>query len=174
MKKCYGCGLVFNGDGGIANHAKYTKNHCTPEMRLWGKVDKSPGPDKCWPWLALRDRYGYGLTVWNKKVGLAHRYIWEVHHGQPIPEGMHLLHSCDNPGCVNPAHLVLGTHQDNMVDKLAKGRCLSKLTRAQVVEIKEAVKAPYKGQLQDLARKYGVSAQQIQGIKSGRRWRHMQ
>ena len=78
----------------------------------------------CWVWGGYRNRGGYGFT----RVGgrgapgkLAHRLSWELHRG-PIPNGLHVLHRCDNPSCVRPDHLFLGTNQENIADRIAKGR----------------------------------------------------
>lgn len=78
----------------------------------------------CWLWVAGQDSHGYG-RVHVPSLGLinnrAHRLFWIVHRGK-IPDGLHVLHKCDTPLCVNPDHLFLGTHEDNMVDKARKGR----------------------------------------------------
>lgn len=78
-------------------------------------------PDGCWHWSAARHAYGYGKIGLEKGNGLAHRIAWALFVG-PIPEGMFVCHRCDVPWCVNPAHLFLGTHQDNVDDMVAKGR----------------------------------------------------
>lgn len=90
--------------------------------------------DECWEWQALRQSQGYGQigvrqegSKWQHVA--AHRVSWALYRG-PIPAGLHVLHACDNPGCVNPNHLFLGTHQDNMRDKCAKGRHRSEAARA--------------------------------------------
>lgn len=89
--------------------------------RFWAKVQKA-GPDDCWPWLASRMPKGYGkLGIASTTPKLAHRVSWELHYG-PIPEGLFVCHRCDNPPCVNPAHLFLGTCTDNLRDMVAKGR----------------------------------------------------
>lgn len=90
------------------------------DMRFWRKVQKSDG---CWWWISVRNEDGYGQFR-NDELGRmegAHRFSWRLTHGD-IPHGMCVLHHCDNPPCVNPDHLFLGTQQDNIADMHAKGR----------------------------------------------------
>ena len=75
----------------------------------------------CWFWTAGKDRCGYGRIWHNGENRTAHTVAYET-WVLPIPKGMHVLHTCDNPSCINPAHLWLGTHEDNMADKAAKKR----------------------------------------------------
>lgn len=77
--------------------------------------------DECWEWTAARHPSGYGTFYFNGKWSRAHRTAWELANG-PIPEGLLVLHRCDNPPCVNPRHLWLGTDADNTRDMIAKGR----------------------------------------------------
>lgn len=97
------------------------------ERRFWAKVGMQP-KDQCWPWRGSRaKRYGYGeLSVRRNNIrtgppGKAHRISYELHFG-PIAPGLKVLHTCDEPACVNPAHLKLGTQLDNIADMVAKGR----------------------------------------------------
>ncbi len=88
--------------------------------RFWTKVDKRSG-NECWNWKAGVRGKGYGCFRYEGKMETAHRVAWMMEHGQ-IPAGLHLLHYCDNPLCVNPAHCFLGTNHDNVLDRHAKGR----------------------------------------------------
>lgn len=77
--------------------------------------------DECWQWEGANDTCGYGNVTINGRNKKAHRVAWESVNGQ-IPEGMYICHRCDNPGCVNPTHLFIGTQKDNMRDMKNKGR----------------------------------------------------
>lgn len=91
----------------------------TPED-FWASVEKLDS-NSCWLWLAGRDIDGYGTLRYQTVDWRSHRLAWFLTNG-PIPDGLHVLHSCDNPPCCNPAHLFLGTNADNMKDKARKGR----------------------------------------------------
>ena len=84
-------------------------------------TDKSGGPNACWLWRGTKIQTGYGRVRALGQKKAAHRAAWEEANG-PIPAGMVICHRCDNPGCVNPAHLFAGTHQDNTRDMISKGR----------------------------------------------------
>lgn len=88
------------------------------EKQYWSKVLKTDG---CWSWVGAKHRHGYGQIRVNKKLLAAHRVSWLLHYGQ-IPDGMCVLHKCDNPECTNPEHLFIGTMKDNSRDMMAKGR----------------------------------------------------
>lgn len=96
--------------------------------RFWGRVDRTGGEDACWPYTGYRHGHGvhagggYGsFPIGEKGKVQSNRVAWMVTHG-PIPDGMHVMHLCDNPPCCNPKHLKLGTHAENMADMHAKGR----------------------------------------------------
>lgn len=93
----------------------------TSEQLFWTKVDRSAGPEACWLWRGLAIRRGYG----THRGQIASRVSWTIAHG-PIPIGLQVCHHCDNPPCVNPAHLFLGTHLDNSRDSFRKGRQVSR------------------------------------------------
>ena len=110
----------------IGEPLRFIRGHrsCRPiAERLAAKVRRG-GPDDCWPWEGRTVGAGYGtIGIGRRGEGsmLAHRLAWVLERG-PIPKGLNVLHSCDNPPCCNPAHLFLGTQGDNMRDMAAKGR----------------------------------------------------
>ena len=97
----------------ITSHPKHIR-------RFWSKVDIGP-EDHCWTWTGRKHQQGYGWFDLDTSMILAHRMCWVLIHGH-IPNDLCCLHTCDNPSCVNPNHLWLGSHTDNMQDMLEKGR----------------------------------------------------
>lgn len=141
--------------------------------RFWPKVDRSGGPDACWPWTGVILKSGYGNFKRGRPEGVitAPRMAWTLANGQEIPAGLVVRHACDNRACCNPAHLSIGTHADNVADKVAKGRQGAKrhLSEEQVRTIKARLAA---GHLQkDIARDIGIGESTIGAIKSGRLWK---
>ena len=88
------------------------------DEQFWAKVDRD---GECWEWAAARNSKGYGSLCVGGKWTMAHRHAYALTHG-PIAKGLVVRHTCDNPPCVNPAHLLLGTYSDNMRDALERGR----------------------------------------------------
>lgn len=150
--------------------------HWTVEQRFNHYADKAGGPDACWLWTARVSRYGQMTLPKKRSTALAHRVSYQLFRG-PIPDGLFVLHECDVPACVNPAHLFLGTHDDNMADKVAKGRQLrlngernggSKLTEATVRAIRMA-----DGSQTVIASKYGITRASVSLIKRRLLWKHV-
>ena len=92
----------------------------SPEERFWAKVVKTT-ENECWEWLAAKHKFGYGMFGVKNKVIYTHRFSFELHFGK-IPDGLEILHSCDNPPCCNPKHLFLGTQRHNVIDMGNKDR----------------------------------------------------
>lgn len=100
---------------------KMAKSHIKPiRQRFWKKVNIKDLFD-CWEWLGYKNPDGYGIVMRNSRKELTHRTAWILTYGN-IPENLCVCHKCDNPSCVNPAHLFIGTMQDNVNDMFSKGR----------------------------------------------------
>jgi hypothetical protein len=130
----------------------------------------------CVEWTAYRDKDGYGILRVSGKLRRAHRISYERSVGA-VPEAMHVLHRCDNPSCINPDHLFLGTNRDNVKDKISKGRDRgihgtenrhNKLTPEQVIEIRNST-----GTQRAVAARYGISGSLVNYIRNGRSWKHL-
>ena len=155
------------------------------EDRFWDLVAKGE-PDTCWLWRGSTNGQGYGQVrtgstkQGNRRMEKAHRIAWTLTHG-PIPKGLWVLHSCDNPPCVNPAHLFLGDRSANMRDREEKGRARhprgmahgrAKLTDDDVRTIRARYAAG--GVTQEaLAAEYGVQHPTIGQIVRYKHWRHV-
>lgn len=133
-----------------------------------------PEPNSgCWLWLGAihTERRPYGVFHYEGRTGRAHRAAVEFYKG-PIPDGLFVCHRCDNPACVNPDHLFVGTNAENTADKVAKGRQTRgemqpnrKLTLEQARAIRQST-----DRSDELARRYAVTRRHINNIRSGRFW----
>jgi hypothetical protein len=152
----------------------------TVSERFWSKVDKS---GECWVWTASTGRFGYGqfMTVEDgmRRNNKAHRFAWELTNG-PIPAGKLVLHSCDNPACVKPAHLFLGSQDDNMRDMREKGRSVHwkrsgtrhrqfRLTEDEVREIRAASSGGESNR--SIAPRFGIHHGYVSQITTRRVWK---
>jgi len=141
--------------------------------RFWSKVDRSGGPDSCWIWTAAKDSHGYGVFKIAGHQIISTRIAWELERGR-VMSGLCLLHDCpggDNPACVNPAHLWLGTKRQNNNDAAIKGQHASKLRPADVKDIFRRANGAEKNI--DLAREYEVHPSVVSLIKNKKLWKHI-
>lgn len=145
----------------------------TETQRFWAKVCKSP---RCWEWTAgTVDGYGQFVRADGSRVR-AHVYSIEKHLGYPTPRGMEVCHRCDNPPCVNPAHLYYGTRQNNIDDALARGRWrlgekhpFARLTEEDVVSIRTRYAAGE--EVKSLSGEYRIANSTLRGIVLGFKWK---
>jgi hypothetical protein len=159
----------------------------TLEERFWEKVAKR-GPNECWLWTAYISTTGYGGIHGRRVNGesrmvSAHRLAWEITNG-PIEDGLHCLHRCDVRACCNPAHLFLGTNEDNVADRDLKGRVSkthqwktrgesngnSKLTEADIIRIRSLHGTMT---LEEIGAPYGIGRGMVWAIIHRRIWRHI-
>jgi hypothetical protein len=161
--------------------AKYGPKPIDPTQRFMAKLVATDNLS-CWEWTGAKNNKGYGMFMLESPNKIpASRAAWILFRDQ-IPEGYSVCHHCDNPGCVNPEHLFLGTHADNMHDMHHKGRHkyvvhrgsnngVAKLDEAKVSEIKRMLRAkvPHK----TIAKMFGVASSGISHIATGRNWRHV-
>ena len=149
---------------------------------FWKRVEIK-GSDDCWPWQNSIQANGYGGLSYRGKMYRAHRLAWILKNGK-IPKhnsahGICVCHTCDNKRCCNPNHLFLGTHTENMMDKVAKGRQhrmtgsnnpISKLTESDVSVIKSMIGTITYEQIGNL---FGITRGTVWKIKSGLSWSHV-
>jgi hypothetical protein len=150
---------------------------CNPD-RFWFNVSKGTDTE-CWIWTAGKNKNGYGKTTLHGKDIGAHRLSWIIAFGE-IPDNLHVLHKCDNPSCVNPGHLFLGTNADNSRDRAQKGRNpfqngeanpYCKLSCSDVLEIRRLSKL---GVPQgEIARRYNIKQTNVSCIILRKTWRHI-
>jgi hypothetical protein len=155
----------------VHGHQVRMQKRVEESTRFWTKVDKKD-KDECWEWLACRSSLGYGCFKSRKLAakGLAHRWSYLNYYGE-FDKDMNVLHRCDNPSCVNPRHLFLGTHADNMGDAAAKGRLVRKHEPSTVIRAVELIRRGVKKCL--VSRKTGISQPNLCDIMNGTTWRHV-
>lgn len=153
----------------------------TPEdsARLWSKVDRR-GPDECWPWLGgTRQKEGYGILSIRRKKMTVSRLIVAEQTGEDVPAGRVVRHTCDNPPCCNPAHLVVGTPRDNSRDamdrdRVARGERVAGaiLTAEQVRAMREYADEHPDALLPDLGERFDIDPKRLSPILMGKAWKH--
>lgn len=191
--KCAACSKVAVAKGYCHLHYNRWRRHGDPnqarrmcrrgssiEDRLAELLDRSGGPDACWPFTGAVNKSGYGwVQIAGTSKGL-HVWAYEAENG-PVPDGLIVRHRCDNRRCANPAHLVVGTHRDNMADKVERGRQsrfpgesspTAVLTESQALAIRGRRRAGARAA--DLAAEFGVSASLVYAIAAGKRWAHLE
>lgn len=151
------------------------------EEQFWARVERADG---CWAWLGPRKQGSYGVTRSpdRRPIG-AHRLAWQLANGRALGRHEYVCHRCDNPICVRPDHLFVGSQLDNMRDAKAKGRTrnpnpargerckTSKLTPEAVTEIRRAFLA---GEgCRPIARRFGIDRAQVKRIVRGQSWAHL-
>lgn len=180
--KCGGCGSMF-----LVWPSRKNTRFCSPKCcreishRIIEHL-KIDDLEKCWNWEGRKDKDGYGImicTIDGKKEQRANRISWRYYRGA-IPEGLQVLHHCDNPSCINPDHLFVGTGGDNMADKTRKGRNNppvgeragnAKLKDEDILEIR---RRHANGEVQRrIAESFGVGYKAINKIVLGLRWKHV-
>ena len=144
--------------------------------RFWEKVEQR-GPNECWLWKGCTNGVGYGMILKGKTKVLAHRVSWELSHGGTIPDGMIVMHEvCDNPSCVNPKHLTLGTHRQNMEDRSRKKRDnhVDNFGKLNAASVKAIVSRYLAGETQTkIASAYDISGPTVSQIIRGKIWAHV-
>lgn len=154
----------------------FAQHQFPADPRFAAKIDIG-SVDQCWPWMGYRDRWGYGKVKRGGRSVYAHRHAWAMCKG-PIPGNQYVYHSCDNPACCNPAHLWLGTNDQNMADMRVKGRAGARHQRQAgsannnakltVADIRTIRTDPRIARV--VAAEYGVHRATISLIRQGKTW----
>jgi len=184
---CEHCGIRFlvkpfrirKGEGRFCSRPCRGKHLAIPPDVRFRRFISPPTEQGCTLWTGSRFKEGYGHFGISRGVAsYAHRFAWTLVHG-PIPDGLFVLHRCDNPPCVNPDHLFLGTALDNAQDMIAKGRGLrgeqlswAKLTPSSVRLVRERI-ASGQSSVKELAEELGVARATVRRAAQGESWKHV-
>lgn len=191
---CQHCGKPCLKSGKYCSQACFYSHRRNPDQadvakRFWEKVHKGDAADACWVWVASTTRRGYGTIRIGGRQLAAHRLSWELHNG-PISDGLFVCHRCDNPMCVRPDHLWLGSHTENMQDMVAKGRRVdgpslnpeqrargashgcARLSNEDVVAMRALYDAG-DASAKELAERFGLSLRHTFKIVRRQSWRHL-
>lgn len=170
LKKCKDCNncskresCKFNGCSAVGSWG-----FCSDEHRLMFYADKT---ETCWLWTGMINKSGYGrLSSVNKRYELAHRLSYKIFKG-PVSDDLFVCHTCDIPLCINPEHLWIGTHRENVADRIDKERDNSKLKSFDVYQIRELYK---KGERAiKIAEKFNINVRTIYCIVNRKTWKHV-
>lgn len=186
QKNCERCGKAMERGSYSRQYwatRRYCGNACHTQARndsredlFWLRVRRAASEDGCWLWAGQVDKDGYGRVTYLGEQGRAHRKSYELTCG-PIPEGLMVLHSCDNPRCVNPKHLSVGTVVDNAADMMSKGRSAVRIgalnTGSKLTERQARLIFADRRHRTEIAAEFGVSIWTVHDIKSGRSWGHL-
>lgn len=176
QRTCLKCGSQFQtaqhrinrGGGKYCSQKCYETRPPKPiEKRFWSKVSKT---ETCWVWTGAHGQSGHGVVSTGQKSTQASRISWELHFGT-IPNGLMICHHCDNPPCVRPDHLFLGTQKDNMKDSCVKYRQQKKYTPGTI----RLIRSRYANGTNTivLAKDYGIPHYYIKRIIIRRVWKHL-
>jgi hypothetical protein len=138
------------------------------KKRFWKYVIKT---ESCWNWTGATDSFGYGhigTYIPKRTMIKAHRLSYEMHNGK-IPKGLLVCHTCDNPKCVNPKHLWLGTIQDNMDDRTRKMRSSHKINK-EIAERIRSMYIPYRVSFRELGQRFGICGGTVSDIIHNKLW----
>ena len=180
LKLCYcGCGLPPKTKGcrwRVGHQNRRTDEEFS--RAFWSKVDSSGGPNACWPWLASVDPEGYGFCCRYGKTVRAHRVAWELEHGL-LSLAEVVRHTCDNPPCCNPTHLLKGTVYDNVADRVLRNRQnkgefvnTSKMDPSKILRLRR-LRQEKRFTLSFLGKLFGLSISAVSSIVRRKSWKHL-